>query len=399
VTPLGQRGTWTGPAVFACGFRPFFFCAALWAAVSMALWSGMLLGEISLPIRPDPLSWHAHEFLFGYLGAVIAGFLLTAVPNWTGRLPLAGWPLAALLAVWIAGRLAYAVSAGLPNGVPEAIDLLFGISLAVVILREIVAGRNWRNLIVLLLLAGLIVSNLLFHLETFRGELPAQGLGMRLGISTVLLMIALIGGRIVPAFTRNWLVKAGHADLPTPPMQGFDKAVMLVTLVVLLQWSFRPDAVLSGAALLIMAALHTVRLARWKGHRTVAEPLLWVLHLGYFLVPLGGVFVGFAILEPRWLDAGAAQHIWMAGAFGLMTLAVMIRATLGHTGQALTAGRGSQFVFLGLIGSVGLRLAAGISPQLATPLYAGSAVLWIAVFSGFCLLFGKSLFGAETDQP
>ncbi len=178
-TTTEQMRAWQGPALFTYGFRPFFLGAALWAALAMALWIAMLAGPLALPTAFDPVSWHAHEFLFGYLGAVIAGFLTTAVPNWTGRMPIVGWPLAALFATWVAGRIAIAVSAALTPGLAAAIDLVFPVLFALAIGREIVAGRNWRNLPVLGLLATFILANALFHWEAARGGYAAGGYGLR----------------------------------------------------------------------------------------------------------------------------------------------------------------------------------------------------------------------------
>jgi len=395
MTTSEQMRHWTGPALFSYGFRPFFLFGAIWAALAMVAWIAMLSGFAELPTRLDPASWHAHEFLFGYLGAIIAGFLLTAVPSWTGRLPVVGWPLALLFAVWVAGRVLIAVSALVPLWLPVAVDLLFPVALALMILREIVAGRNWRNLVVLALLAVFTIANLLFHLEAAGGVYAAQGIGLRIGIAAVLMMISLIGGRIVPSFTRNWLVAAGQGDLPAPPMQRFDKAVLLLTLAALICWTIAPLWAVSGAALIAMGALHLVRLARWKGYRTLAEPLLWVLHLGYLFVPLGALIEGFAILAPDLLAPGPAQHMWMAGGFALMTLAVMARATLGHTGQALTAGAGSTAMFMCIVASVAFRIGASLVPGASAGLYAASALLWIAAFAGFALIYGGALIGPK----
>lgn len=398
MTTNAQIRQWTGPALFSYGFRPFFLFGAVWAAAAMVLWIMMLSELLGLPTRLDPVSWHAHEFLFGYLGAIIAGFLLTAVPNWTGRLPVVGWPLALLFGVWVAGRIAITVSALLPGVWSAVVDLSFPLLLGAMILREIIAGRNWRNLVVLVLLAVFTVANLVFHIEAARGDYAAQGYGLRLGVGTVIMMIALIGGRVIPSFTRNWMVAAQKAGSPTPPMQRFDKATMIVTAFALLLWVFLPTAQVTGAAFIVVGGLHLQRLARWKGHRTLSEPLLWVLHLGYVFVPLGALLEGGAILRPDLLALGAAQHLWMAGGFAMMTLAVMARSTLGHTGQILTAGRGSVAMFMCVPGSVGLRLAAGIWPQAADLLYALSALFWVGAFTGFLGLYGRSLLRPKPER-
>lgn len=390
-TTAEQIRAWRGPTIFSFGFRPFFMGAAVWAALTMILWIPMLSGHLSLPTAFDPVSWHAHEFLFGYLSAVIAGFLLTAVPNWTGRLPIVGWPLAALWSLWLAGRLAVALSATMPPIAAAALDLAFPVVFLGAIAREIVMGRNWRNLIVLAMLTVFVLGNGLFHLDALHGGFAAGGYGLRLGLGTAIMMIAVIGGRIVPSFTRNWLARRGPGRLPAPPMQTFDRAALLALVLALLLWVFLPVAPASGVALVIAAALHFWRFARWAGERTWAEPLVLVLHAGYAFVPLGALTLGAAILWPDALDAAAAQHLWMAGAIGLMTLAVMTRATLGHTGQDLTAGAATVAIYLAAAAAVSARLAAGLWPGLSAWLHPVAGVAWIVAFGGFALTYGRSL--------
>jgi uncharacterized protein involved in response to NO len=382
---------WTGPAILTYGFRPFFLGAAVWAALAMALWVPMLSGLVVLSTAFDPVSWHGHEFLFGYLGAVVAGFLLTAVPNWTGRLPIVGWGLGALAALWFAGRVAVATSSALPPAVVAAVDLAFPLVLAIAIGREIVAGRNWRNLIVLGMLAVFALGNGLFHWEAARGGYAAQGHGLRLGLAAGLMMMAVIGGRIVPSFTRNWLARRGPGRLPVPPMQRFDLVALLVLLAALLLWVAWPLDLVTGAALVLAGALHLARLARWAGHRTLAEPLVAVLHAGYAFLPLGALALGAEIVAPGAIGAAAAQHLWMGGAIGLMTLAVMTRATLGHTGQALTAGPGTVAIYVALVAAVLARVAAGVWPGEAGLLHAAAGLFWIGAFGGFGVVYGGLL--------
>jgi uncharacterized protein involved in response to NO len=390
-TTAERMRAWTGPVILTYGFRPFFLGAALWAGLAMALWVPMLMGRVVLPTAFDPVSWHAHEFLFGYLGAVVAGFLLTAVPNWTGRLPIIGWPLGALAALWLSGRIAVALSAALPWGIVAVVDLAFPVALAAAIGREIVAGRNWRNLIVLGMLAVFASGNLLFHWEAARGDYAAQGHGFRLALGAGLMMIAVIGGRIVPSFTRNWLVRRGPGRLPVPPMQGFDRVALLVLLAALLLWVVLPADRVTGGALVLAGALHLARLARWAGHRTLAEPLVAVLHMGYAFLPFGALALGAEILAPGPIGAAAAQHLWMGGAIGLMTLAVMTRATLGHTGQALAAGSGTTAIYAALVAAVLARVAAGLWPAEAGLFNVAAGLLWIGAFGGFALVYGRLL--------
>jgi uncharacterized protein involved in response to NO len=390
-TTTERMRAWSGPALLSYGFRPFFLGAAVWAALAMALYVPMLVGALALPTAFDPVSWHAHEFLFGYLSAVVAGFLLTAVPNWTGRLPIVGWPLGALFALWLLGRAAVAVSAGLPPLAVAVADLAAPVALGAVIAREIVAGRNWRNLVVLAMLAVFVVGNAVFHWEAAQGDYPAQGYGLRIGLAAAVMMIAVIGGRVVPSFTRNWLVRHGPGRLPAPPMQRFDKVALAVLLAALALWVAAPGAAATGAALALVGALHLVRLARWAGERTAAEPLVLVLHAAYALLPLGALVMALETLAPGAFGGAAAQHVWMAGAIGLMTLAVMTRATLGHTGRDLTAGAGTTAIYLALLAAVAARRAAGLWPGEAGVLHAISGLAWIGAFGGFAALYGPLL--------
>ncbi|MEQ6250445.1 NnrS family protein [Sulfitobacter sp. HNIBRBA3233] len=393
-----QMRAWRGPALLTFGFRPFFLGAGVWAVLIMALWVPMLSGALTVPTAFDPVSWHAHEFLFGYLSAVVAGFLLTAVPNWTGRLPIVGWSLGGLAALWVAGRVAVGLSLLLPPLVVAVVDLAMPVALGFVIAREIVAGKNWKNLIVLGMLAAFTLANALFHWEAATGSYAAQGYGLRLGLVAGVMMIAVIGGRIVPSFTRNWLVKRGDGQLPTPPMQKLDKGALLLLLAALLIWVVLPVHWVAGFALLLAGIAHALRLARWAGYRTGPEPLVAVLHVAYAFVPLGALAIAAETLRPDLFGAAAAQHIWMAGAIGLMTLAVMTRATLGHTGKPLTAGIGTVGVYLALIVAVLARVGAGVWPSEADWLHLIAGLGWITGFGGFVMIYGPLLLRLPPDK-
>jgi len=393
-TTAERMRAWSGPAILSYGFRPFFLLAGIWAALAMALWVAMLAGLASLPSAFDPISWHAHEFLWGFLGAVLAGFLLTAVPNWTGGLPIIGWPLAGLVALWLAGRIAVAVSTWLPPLAVALADLAFLAALALALLREVVAGRNWRNLPVLALLGLMVAANGAFHAQAAAGGAPAQGAAMRAGLSVAVLLIALIGGRVVPSFTRNWLARQpGHGRLPTPPGRA-DMACIGLSLAALLLWTALPQAAVTAAACLAAGLANLWRLSRWSGLQTRAEPLLWVLHLGFAFVPLGFMLVAAAAWAPALFPAAGMQHAWLAGAIGTMTLAMMTRASLGHSGQALTAGRGTTAVYVLVLLAALLRLAAGFVPG-QTWLLTVSGSAWIAAFGGFALLYAPLFMRAR----
>ncbi len=385
---------WAGPAILSVGFRPFFLLAGLWAALSMILWLMMLAGMLALPTAFDPVAWHAHEFLWGYLGAVATGFLLTAVPNWTGRLPIAGWGLAGLAALWLAGRVAVAVSAHLPPLAVAMADLAFLLALAGVLLREILVGRNWRNLVVVALLGLLIAGNAGFHWSAAQGGTPASGAGLRLGIAAAVMMIALIGGRIVPSFTRNWLAGTGRAARPAP-FGAPDRAALASGAAALAAWIIWPAALATGVLCLLAGVLHALRLSRWAGRHTGAEALVWVLHAGYGFVPLGFLAMGAALVG---LGGGnGAQHLWMAGGIGVMTLAVMTRASLGHGGRQLHAGAGTAAVYLLAIAAVLARAAYGWLPGTALLHLSGAA--WIAAFGLFAVLYWPVLTRPRPASP
>lgn len=376
-----------GPAVLSYGFRPFFLLAAIWAALAMLIWIAMLSGATVLPLRWDIFGWHAHEFLFGYLGAVICGFVLTAVPNWTGRLPVMGGPLAALVLLWLAGRIAVALSGWLPWQVVAVADLSLAAALILFLLREVIAGRNWRNLPVVALVALYATANAMFHIEAARGEAAFDGAGMRLGLVAALMLIGLIGGRIIPSFTRNWLA-ARKADRLPMAFNRRDGAVLGLTAIALLGFVVAPEAPVLRWLMLAAGLAHLWRLSRWCGWRVRAEPLLWVLHVAYAFLALGfwaEAAAGFDLIAPA-----AARHVWLAGAIGLMTLAVMSRATLGHTGQPLQAGGATLAIYLAMIGSVAARLAAGLMPD-PTIMWHLSGGLWFLAFAGFALAYAPLL--------
>jgi uncharacterized protein involved in response to NO len=379
-----------GPALLSAGFRPFFLFGALYAAGLGLVWAGALMGRVAIPTAFSPVDWHVHEFLYGGVAAAVAGFLLTAIPNWTGRLPIRGAPLAALVLAWLAGRVAVSASAHLPAPVVAAADLAFLVLLAAAAAREIVAGRNWRNLRVLAPLAVLIAANALFHWEA--AGLGEADVARRLAIAAVLALVMLIAGRIVPSFTRNWLVRENPGRLPAP-FGAFDGLAMAAALVALLAWIGAPDSPAAGALLLAAGALHAARLARWAGERTLREPLLLVLHVAYAFVPLGFALAGLAAFGL--VPASAGQHAWTVGAMGGMTLAVMSRATLGHTGGDLTAGPALQAAFLFMLLAASARIGASLVPEQAVAFYHLAAVGWAAAYLTFVLALGPRLVRAR----
>lgn len=384
-----------GPALLSFGFRPFFLFAGIWAVLALCLWILMVTGGLTLPSHLAPADWHVHEMLYGYIPAVIAGFLLTAVPNWTGHLPITGAPLLALVLLWLAGRLVLFFSAFTGGPIAALIDASFLFALAAVIGREVIAGKNWRNLKVLVLLCLLGAGNVLYHVEAMQPG-AAYGYGARLGTGAILFLIMLIGGRIIPSFTRNWLVKQKEGRLPVP-FNRFDIAAMVAAGIALLSWIALPFEAVTAWLCLIAGLFHLLRLARWAGERSFAEPLVSVLHAGYLFVPLGFFALAAAHFFPAFLFYGDGLHAWTIGAMGVMTLAVMSRAALGHTGRPLTAGIGLSLVYILIIAAALARLFMSISDAPQTLLYL-SAFGWIGGFGGFVVLFAPLLAAARKGK-
>jgi uncharacterized protein involved in response to NO len=370
------------------GFRPFFLAAGLWSAAAIALWMIMLTEGIDLPSRFDPLTWHIHEMLFGFVMATIAGFLLTAIPNWTGRLPVSGGLLALLAGLWLLGRIVCLISSLTPVWLAIAADLSFPALLVAVVAREIIAGQNWRNLPLVAPVTLLGIANLLMHLETDGVAVPS-GFGWRLGVSALIVLISVVAGRIVPSFTRNWLAKRGDTDLPA--IHGWvDRAALGTLHIGLFGWTFFPGFRAVGVLLLLAAALNLWRLSRWRGAATVTEPLLLVLHIGYAWLVLGAGLLGLALLNAD-LPQGAAIHAFTVGTIGTMTLAVMTRATRGHTGGALSADYATAAIYILVNIAAVMRIAAVVDDAWATPLLVASAGLWVGAFVLFVLVYGPML--------
>jgi uncharacterized protein involved in response to NO len=394
-TPMAtmqQLRAYRGPALFSYGFRPFFLFGALYAGAMIPLWLMVFAGEASLPTAFAPRDWHVHEMLFGYLSAVIAGFLLTAVPNWTGRLPIQGVPLATLFAAWIAGRLASTLSGLIGWQVALAIDALFLLLLAGAIGREIVAGRKWNNLIVIGIVSLLAATNIAFHIEAhFKG---AAEVSTRAGIALVVTLLCVIGGRIVPSFTRNWLARRGPGRLPIP-FGRFDAVALVAGVAAVIAWVAAPAGLFVAGALGIAGLLHLVRLGRWAGNRTVADPLVLILHVAYAFVPAGFFLSALGALDL--VSPGAGVHAWTGGAVGSMTIAVMTRASLGHTGQALSATLATRAVYVLIVVSALARICAALEPAHSFPLLTLAGIAWAAAFLGFALAYAPLLCRARNS--
>jgi uncharacterized protein involved in response to NO len=384
-----DRRRW--PAVLGYGFRPFFLLAGIHAVLAIPLWLSFLSGAGFAMPALAPLAWHAHEMLFGFVAAAVAGFLLTAVPSWTGQRGYAGMPLLALALLWISGRVVLTAPTGLTPFAVAVVDLAFLPALALTILPALRRSGNRRNLVFIGLLATLFASNLHFHLAGAGKVEP-----LMLAVNVVLLMVALVGGRILPAFTSSGLKRRG-LDVRIRRYPLIDNAALAATLAVVLIDLVLPRSIFAAAAAACAALLLALRMSRWQGHRGLKDPLIWVLHLAYLWLPVGlalkaAWLFGAAIPDTSWL------HALTAGAFSTMILAVMSRASLGHTGRELSAPGPvvGAYYLIGLAAAVRvfgpmLPVGAGWSWMVA------SGTLWSLAFLLFCVVYAPILCSPRVD--
>ncbi|MZR32042.1 NnrS family protein [Sneathiella litorea] len=378
-----------GPAILSYGFRPFFFFGSLFSALAMMAWLPVFYGSLEISSLFGPIDWHVHEIFFGYLAAIISGFLFTAVPNWTGRLPIQGLPLLFLVLIWAAGRIAVTFSAYIGWLPALIIDLAFLTAIVAVIGNEVIAGKNWRNLKVLIPVSLFWLANLGFHLEAnFTG---VTDYSQRLAMAVAITLIMLIGGRIVPSFTRNYLVRKNPGRLPAP-FSRFDAVSIAAGVVAFAVWIIQVDGLIVAGFMAVAGILQFIRLARWAGDRTSGDFLVVVLHISYLFIPVGFVLIALASLWPEHFSSVAGMHAFGIGAIGSMTLSVMTRATFGHTGRPLKADVYTKLIFSMIWVSVASRIAAVYYPSGQQILLDIAAIGWVLAFLGFSVAFAHLLF-------
>ena len=387
-----DRSQFQGPAFFSYGFRPFFLSAALFAGLAVPAWIVILMGVPDPELLSAVRDWHVHEMVFGFLPAVITGFLLTAIPNWTDRTPIRGSELLSLWALWLAGRVVMAVPFLSPL-LSSVIDGAFLVVVAGLAWREIIAGKSWPQSPIGVLVSLYACANVLFHVWTLinAGTDPAE----RMGLALVLVLLSLIGGRVTPNFTRDFLAEQGRAEQPAPfsPVDGL--SVVLVAIAALF-WIVQPQALMTGWLWVAAGLLNLVRLFRWYGWLTWREPLVLTLHVGFAWVVLALLVMGGAILGVG-LSITDAIHALTTGAVGAMTLAVMTRASLGHTGRPKHAG--SLTVCIYLLVNVGALLRV-FGPSLdSSHLVLGlAAMCWSSAYLLFALIYGPFLLRPSLDD-
>ncbi|MCC5874442.1 MAG: NnrS family protein [Gammaproteobacteria bacterium] len=372
--------------LLAVPFRPFFLLAAAWSALAMLLWLASLTGWLTLPqLTP---AWHAHELLFGVVGAAAAGFALTAVATWTGKPPLAGAGLAALLLLWVAGRVTMLAES--PVGVAAAVtNLLFLPALALYLLSRLVPVGQRRNYPLVVILLLLAVAHGAWHFMEFDRLLAYEA-----GLLAVAAMISLIAGRITPAFTRNWLRKRQQPESVREfaPLEWINVGgLLLASAAVLAQ---QPHV---AAALALLAAIAaSLRLAGWNSHRVLTEPLLWILHLAWLWL-----IAALLLMAASWFTSLVPPTLWWhalgAGAIGTILIGVMTRVALGHTGRPLELPRGSSLLYVLITVAAVARIAAALFPQGYIALLTVAATAWVLAWIGYLIRFGPILLAPRPD--
>lgn len=362
------------------GFRPFFLLNGLFAALVVFLWILLLHGQWSSGPTNFAL-WHAHEMVVGFAMATVAGFLLTAIPNWTGRPRLEGRLLGWLVLAWLCGRVAMAAAGVLPAWIVAPVDLAFPLLLFLFVLQEIVSAGNRRNYPIIGITAILLLLNLLYHLGA-GGRLPdADRTAIYLMTHTILLLITVIGGRVIPNFTANWMRNHNVAPVPTTNVT-VDRMTILATVLVGLAASLTQPGPVTGLMAIGAAVLHGLRLGAWRGLATRGEPLLLILHVAYAWLPIGYALMACAAFG--WLfPPTAALHALTVGAIGTMILAMMTRVPLGHTGRPLHASRLTVVAYVALTIAVIVRVLGPLAGAAYPAMIDLSAAAWILAFAIF----------------
>lgn len=383
-------------ALFAYGFRPFFLLCGLYAVLALAVWLTVLTGLLPYAGPWDPLRWHMHEMLFGFAGAAIGGFMLTAVPNWTGERGYSGRPLLLVFAVFLAGRLALNPAAPLPPLAAALADLAFVPALMLTVLPSLLRSGNRRNYPFLAMLGLLFTGNLLCHLDGLWPALDSWQAGIRLTIDIILIMVVMVGGRIVPSFTSSSLRRLGRA-VEIAPRPRLERAAMLALVLMLAADQALPDSLVAGALAAVAAGLTLARLAGWYGWRTRGQPILAILHLGYLWVPVGLALKALSLLAAIPF-AAAWVHALTLGAFGTMILAVMSRAALGHTGRDIVAAPATVLAY-GLVTLAALArvFLTGLGDWAYQPALMLAGFGWLAAFTLFTLVYAPILVGPRAD--
>ena len=376
--------------IFALGFRPFFLLAGWLAILLMAFWVPVFVGGVASDIYYAQIDWHSHEMIFGYTVAVIAGFLLTAVRNWANTPTPSGLPLAGMSALWLVARILPILVAIFPRWLIAAADLAFLPTFAIGIAVPLLKNNEKQNLIFLPLLAVLWSADLLVHADVLGLAPNLARKGVFLGLDVIILVIVIMGGRVIPFFTERAL------SVVLKRWRIVEWLSPVSVVLFLLTELFVPDSVTSASLAALAACANGARLAGWYTPRYWRVPLLWVLHLGY-----GWIVVGFYLKAGTALGLVPPQftiHAFTVGGIGVLTLGMMARVSLGHTGRPLKVGAAmtSAFVLINLA-AVGRGLLPPFFPQFFSQLIVASGAFWIAAFTIFIIVYTPILIQPRVD--
>lgn len=372
------------------GFRPFFLFGALYGAVSVMLWAAAYAGYLTLPaIFPTAMHWHAHEMIYGFGVAIVAGFLLTAVANWTGGAPARQVHLLALCALWIAGR----VVVNLPDmgsiWLVAAIDSAFIPALAITLSIPLIHSKNHRNFVFLLLLGILFTCDIAFYVM---GSLTP----IYVALFVICAMISVIGGRIIPAFTFATLRQRGIV-VTQINQEPYDIAALMSLLALMASVGiFGTDsqavAVIAGISFLV----HAIRIRGFHTMKAWVDPMLGILHMGYIWLTLGLLAISFSALG--WIPFSPALHLLTVGAMGSMILGMICRVALGHTGRRIFATRPMTVLFALMQIAVVVRVGGPLFfPANPAPFIIGASAVWGAIFLTYAVIFFPILTSARPD--
>ncbi len=390
---LGRRPAVSLTALFSYGFRPFFLGAAWFAGLAVPAWIVMLSLGIGSTGLAAPREWHVHEMLFGFLPAVITGFVLTAVPNWTDRPAIHGRELARLFGLWLAGRVVLA-GPWVPAAFAAIVDTAYLVVLAGIVWREIAGGKSWDHAPIGVLLSLYAVTNLLFHVFALNDL--ATDLPERLALGLDMTLLAFIGGRVTPNFTREFLVQSRRPEKPARFTHLDLGAIGLVAFASTV-WAVFSQGAVAGGLLILAGAVNLVRLSRWYGWFTWREPLVFVLHWGYGWLVLALALLGCAALGVG-LPKEDAVHALTTGAVGVMTLGIMTRASLGHTGRQRSADAATIAMYV-LVTCGAILRVFGAGTGLPTGLILGAAAFcWSSAYLLFALVYGPYLLRPSLDE-
>jgi len=370
------------------GFRPFFLFASLSGFLLIALWLLQYSGVIGLSNYYGTTNWHSHEMLFGYTSAVIAGFLLTAVRNWTNAPTIIKAPLAAIAAIWLVARLLPFTSVA--GWVVAVVDLSFFLFLAIAIAMPVVKVKQWKNLIMVIIPLFFFLANLLVHLFHL-GIANTLYAGNMLAIYAIILLLIIMTGRVVPFFTKIVIKRLEPKE--NIALEKF-LYVQLAFLAITDSFGFTPTIVAFFA--LLGAIAHMIRIRTWFAKELLGVPILWVLHAGYVWMIIGFILKALAAMEM--VGNNLAIHAWTVGAIGLLTYGMMARVSLGHTGREMKPAKIVEFGFLVIIFAAIIRV---IFPMLSMESYnlwvQLSGILWCLAFVLFIITYTKMYFQVRVD--